>query len=112
MKRHVTCFVKKAGFEPRTLGTKAERSIKILALNNTVMDLTAEQTKQEIRCEFVHHQLGVLPRLPLPLQVDELEHLIVRMCGMTQQVPRTSGSLSTTVGSHILQAGAARQPGL
>jgi hypothetical protein len=25
MKRHVTCFVEKAGFEPRTLGTKAER---------------------------------------------------------------------------------------
>jgi hypothetical protein len=25
MKRHVTCFVKKAGFEPKTLGTKAER---------------------------------------------------------------------------------------
>jgi hypothetical protein len=24
MKRHVTCFVEKAGFEPRTLGTKAE----------------------------------------------------------------------------------------
>jgi hypothetical protein len=85
MKRHVTCFVEKAGFEPRTLGTKAERSIKILALNNTVMDLTADRTKQEIRCEFVHHQLGVLPKLPLPLQVDELERLIERMCGMTQQ---------------------------
>ncbi len=26
MKRHVTCFVQKAGFEPRTLGTKAERN--------------------------------------------------------------------------------------
>ncbi len=25
MKRHVTCFVEKAGFKPRTLGTKAER---------------------------------------------------------------------------------------
>ncbi len=25
MKRHVICFVEKAGFEPRTLGTKAER---------------------------------------------------------------------------------------
>ncbi len=25
MKRHVTCFVEKAGFEPRTLGTKVER---------------------------------------------------------------------------------------
>ncbi len=25
MKRHVTCFVEKAGFEPRSLGTKAER---------------------------------------------------------------------------------------
>ncbi len=25
MKRHVTCFVEKDGFEPRTLGTKAER---------------------------------------------------------------------------------------
>ncbi len=25
MKRHATCFVGKAGFEPRTLGTKAER---------------------------------------------------------------------------------------
>jgi hypothetical protein len=25
MKRHVTCFVEKAGFEPRTLGTSAER---------------------------------------------------------------------------------------
>ncbi len=25
MKRHVTCFVEKAGFEPKTLGTKAER---------------------------------------------------------------------------------------
>jgi hypothetical protein len=25
MKRHVACFVEKAGFEPRTLGTKAER---------------------------------------------------------------------------------------
>ncbi len=25
MKRHVSCFVEKAGFEPRTLGTKAER---------------------------------------------------------------------------------------
>jgi hypothetical protein len=25
MKRHVTCFVEKARFEPRTLGTKAER---------------------------------------------------------------------------------------
>jgi hypothetical protein len=25
MKRHVTCFVEKAGFEPRTLGTKAKR---------------------------------------------------------------------------------------
>jgi hypothetical protein len=25
MKRHVTCFVEKAGFEFRTLGTKAER---------------------------------------------------------------------------------------
>ncbi len=25
MKRHVTCFVEKAGFESRTLGTKAER---------------------------------------------------------------------------------------
>jgi hypothetical protein len=25
MKRHVTCFVEKAGFEPRTLGTNAER---------------------------------------------------------------------------------------
>ncbi len=25
MKRHVTCFVEKAGFEPMTLGTKAER---------------------------------------------------------------------------------------
>jgi hypothetical protein len=24
MKRHVKCFVEKAGFEPRTLGTKAE----------------------------------------------------------------------------------------
>ncbi len=24
MKRHVTCFVEKAGFEPKTLGTKAE----------------------------------------------------------------------------------------
>ncbi len=25
MKRHVTCFVEKGGFEPRTVGTKAER---------------------------------------------------------------------------------------
>ncbi len=25
MKRHVKCFVGKAGFEPRTLGTKVER---------------------------------------------------------------------------------------
>ncbi len=25
MKRHVTCFVEKVGFEPKTLGTKAER---------------------------------------------------------------------------------------
>jgi hypothetical protein len=25
MKRHVPCFMEKAGFEPRTLGTKAER---------------------------------------------------------------------------------------
>jgi hypothetical protein len=25
MKRHATCFVGKAGFEPRTLGTKEER---------------------------------------------------------------------------------------
>ncbi len=25
MRRHVTCFVEKAGFKPRTLGTKAER---------------------------------------------------------------------------------------
>jgi hypothetical protein len=25
MKRHVSCFLEKAGFEPRTLGTKAER---------------------------------------------------------------------------------------
>jgi hypothetical protein len=25
MKRHITCSVEKAGFEPRTLGTKAER---------------------------------------------------------------------------------------
>jgi hypothetical protein len=25
MKRHVTCFVEKVGFEPRSLGTKAER---------------------------------------------------------------------------------------
>ncbi len=25
MKRHVPCFVEKSGFEPRTLGTKAER---------------------------------------------------------------------------------------
>ncbi len=25
MKRHVTCFVEKSGFEPRTFGIKAER---------------------------------------------------------------------------------------
>ncbi len=46
--------------------------IKLLALNNKVLELTAEVTKQEIRCEFVHHQMGVLPSLQLPLQVDQL----------------------------------------
>jgi hypothetical protein len=48
----------------------AALTIKILALNNTVMDLTAELTKLEIRCEFMHHQLGDLPILQLTLQVD------------------------------------------
>jgi hypothetical protein len=33
----------------------------------------------------VHHQLGRLPRLPLSLQVDQLQRLIARMRGMTQQ---------------------------
>ncbi len=54
-----------------------------------------------------------LPRLSLPLQVDRLELLISLMCVMTQKVPPSSESglhdLSTTVGSHILQAWARSQ---
>ena len=71
----------------------AALAINIFALNNTVMDLTDVLTKQNIRCEFVHHQLGLLPRLPLSLQVDQLGRLIARMRGMTQQ---NSGAIAAS----------------
>jgi hypothetical protein len=63
----------------------AALAINILALNNTVMDLTDALTKKNIRCEFVHHQLGLMPSLLRSLQVDQLERLIASMCGITQQ---------------------------
>jgi hypothetical protein len=63
----------------------AALAMKIFALNHTVMDLTEELTRQNIRCEFVHHQLGLLPKLSLSSQVAQLGLLIDRMRGMTQQ---------------------------
>ena len=67
--------------------------MNIFALNNTVMDLTEVLTRQNIRCEFVHHQLGLMPSLPRSLQVDQLERLIVRMRGMT---PQNSGAIAAS----------------
>ncbi len=63
----------------------AALALKTLALNDTVMDLTDELTRQKIRCEFVH-RMGILSRLPQPLHVDQLELLIASMRGMTQQI--------------------------
>jgi hypothetical protein len=63
----------------------AALAMNIFALNHTVMDLTKVLTGQNIRCEFVHHQLGLLPKLSLSSQVDQLGLLIARMRGMTQQ---------------------------
>ncbi len=61
-------------------------ALKILALNDTVMSLTDELTRQKFRCESVHHRLGVLSTLLQPLQVDQPELLITRMRCMTQQI--------------------------
>ena len=69
----------------------AALAMKIFVLNHTVMDLTEELTRQNIRCEFVHHQLGLLPKLSLSSQVDQLGLLIARMRGMTQ---RNSGAIA------------------
>ncbi len=65
-------------------------ALKILALNNTVMNLQvlAELTTQEIICNVIlsHHQMAVLSALSLPLQIEQLETLIASMRSMTQQV--------------------------
>ncbi len=48
MKRHVTCFVEKAGFEPRTLGTKAERYDHCAGATRQVQHLT--RMAEVLRC--------------------------------------------------------------
>jgi hypothetical protein len=62
MKRHVACFVEKAGFEPRTLGTEAERQDHCATHPVMRLDTTRHKTTRGGRT------CCVLPTWPCALQ--------------------------------------------
>jgi hypothetical protein len=54
-----------------------------LDLNSTVFNLLYELKKQKINSAIVHHQLELMPKSRLQIQVVRLGHWIALMRGMT-----------------------------